>query len=136
MVFHYRMSICSKHSYHHSNQFSLELFSRQLRAPEEIVAAPLTEKIDVYSLGNVFFSILTGLLVNEDYTTSQAHSRIVHGMTEDIDVSYFESRSPAEYALVKIIQLCWTYDAEDRPSVFDIVALLENELVSLTKNRS
>ena len=108
----------------------------QLRAPEEIIDAPLTEKIDVYSLGNVFYSILTGLLVNGVYTTSQAHSRIVHGKTEDIDVSFFESRSPAEYALVKIIQLCWTYDAEDRPSIFDIVALLENALKSLSKNSS
>lgn len=62
----------------------------------------------------------------------QAHARIIHGQTEDIDVSYFESRSEAEYALVKVIQLCWTYDAKDRPSVFDVVLLIEKELKSLS----
>lgn len=123
-------SQCALH-FEPSNQCSLTLNSlHKLRAPEEILDAPLTEKIDVYSLGNVFYSILTGLLVNGEYTTSQAHFRIIHGKTEDIDVKYFESRSQAEYALVKIIQLCWIYDAEERPSVFDIVALLENEVKS------
>ena len=58
----------------------------------------------------------------------------MQGKTEDIAVTYFESRSQAEYALVKVIQLCWTYDAEDRPSIFDVVALLEKESQNLVKS--
>ncbi len=94
--------------------------------------SPLTESIDVYSLGNVFYSILTGLLVNREYSSTQAHARVVRGKTEDIDVEYFESRSQAELALVKVIQLCWTYNYEDRPSIFEVVALLEAEVKNLT----
>ena len=104
------------------------IFHSQLRAPEEIIDAPLTEKIDVYSLGNVFYSILTGLLVNKDYTVPKAHYMITHGKTEEIDVEYFESRSQAEMALVKVIQWCWTFEAEERPSVFQIVEYLEDEV--------
>ncbi len=87
--------------------------------------APLNEKIDVYSLGNVFYSILTGLFVNRDYSISQSHSRIRNGITEEIDVAFFESRSPAEVALVEVIQWCWTFEAEDRPSIFEVVNSLE-----------
>ena len=103
-------------------------FHSQLRSPEEIIDSPLTEKIDIYSLGNVFYSILTGLLVNRDYTLSAAHSRIKRGIPEEIDVQFFESRSPAEQALVKVIQWCWTFDEEERPSIFEAVAFLEDEV--------
>mmetsp|Transcript_21549 Transcript_21549/g.46870 ORF Transcript_21549/g.46870 Transcript_21549/m.46870 type:complete len:624 (+) Transcript_21549:183-2054(+) len=98
------------------------------RAPEEIIDAPLTEKIDVYSLGNVFYTILTGLLVNRKYNTPKAHWRITHGKTEEFDVDYFVSRSPAEMALVEVIQWCWTFKVEERPSVFQIVEYLEDEI--------
>ncbi len=108
--------------------FSFHYTNAQLRSPEEVNGGPLNEKIDVYSLGNVFYSILTGLLVNRDYTISQAHSRIRNGITEEIDVGFFESRSPAELALVKATQWCWTYDAEKRPSIFDIVDFLDEKV--------
>ncbi|KAL9190903.1 hypothetical protein ACHAXT_000609 [Thalassiosira profunda] len=98
------------------------------RAPEEIIDAPLSEKIDVYTLGNVFYSLLTGLLVNREYSIKESHWRITHGETEEIDVGYFESRSPPEMALVKAIQWCWTFEAEERPSIFDIVEFLAEEV--------
>jgi len=101
---------------------------KQLRAPEEIIDAPLTEKIDVYALGNLIYSVLTGLLVNRNFETEKAHRRITHGKTENIDVDYFDSRSPAEMALVKVIQWCWTFDANERPSIFQIVEFLEDEV--------
>jgi serine/threonine protein kinase len=110
---------------------SLRYINTQLRSPEEVEGSPLDEKIDVYSLGNVFYSILTGLLVNRDYTVSQAHYRIRNGITEEIDVGMFESRSSAELVLVKVIQWCWTYEAAKRPSIFEIVDFLDEEVNKL-----
>ena len=97
------------------------------RAPEEIIDAPLTEAIDVFALGNVFYSILTGLYVNNGYSVPEAHARLRHGKTEHIDVSYFESRSPAELTLVIAIQWMWTFNADERPSIFEIVKFLKDE---------
>lgn len=71
---------------------------------------------------------MTGLFVNDDYSISEAHNRITQGQTEEIDIDYFESRSPEELALVKAIQWCWTFNADERPSIFQIVEFLEEEL--------
>lgn len=111
-----------------TNIFVLFVSQHQLRAPEEIINAPLTEKIDVYSVGNVFYSILTGLLVNRNCDISKAHYRVSRGKTEPLSMDYFESRSAAEFALAKAIQWCWTFDFSDRPSIFEVVEFLENEV--------
>ena len=98
-----------------------------LRAPEEIIDAPLSEAIDVYSLGNVFYSILTGRYVNDDFSVSKAHQRLRQGKTEHLDASVYE-RSPAEFAIMKATQWMWTFDAVERPSIFDVLKFLEDEL--------
>ena len=97
-----------------------------LRAPEEIIDAPLTEAIDVYSLGNVFYSILTGRYVNDDYSVSKAHQRLRQGKTEHLDASVYENKSQAEFAIMKATQWMWTFDAVERPSIFDVLKFLES----------
>ena len=98
------------------------------RSPEEIIDAQLTEKIDVYSLGNLFYELLTGLYVNRGISTSKAHYRLRHGKTEPINERYFNLRSPQEAAILQAIKWCWTFKVVDRPSIFDIVAFLEDEV--------
>ena len=93
------------------------------RAPEENIDEPLTEKIDIYSLGNVLYSVLTGIMVHSERSSHEAHQRIVEGKTEPIADSYYEEPSLA--ALAEVIELCWTYDVEERPSIFEVVQVLE-----------
>lgn len=99
------------------------LLVSQLRAPEENIDAPLTEKIDVYSLGNCLYSLLTGKLVRGDYGSEEKIHEIVEGIQLPIPDVYNES--PISRLLVRAIRECWTHDVEDRPSIFQIVALLE-----------
>ena len=93
------------------------------RAPEENVDAPLTEAIDVYGIGNVFYALLTGRLVWEDFEYEERTRRIVEGETLEIPDSYLENESSHE--LARAIKACWTYDVESRPSIFEIVEFLE-----------
>jgi serine/threonine protein kinase len=93
------------------------------RAPEENIDAPLTEKIDVYSLGNVFYSVLTGIMVFNNVSSEEAHRRIVEGETEPIADFYYNEPNLA--ALAEAIEMCWTYDVEERPSIFEVVQFLE-----------
>ena len=103
-----------------------------LRAPEENVDAGLTEQIDVYSLGNVFYSVLTGAAVWEGYALSEKISRIVAGVTPRIDEFFYQTFSSE--VLVQATLLCWTYDAEERPTIFEIVRFLEQAIESNIRN--
>ena len=103
------------------------------RAPEENIDAPLNEKVDIYSLGNVLYSVLTGIMVYVDRGSDEAHKRIVDGKTEPIADLYYEEPSLA--ALAEAIELCWTYDIEERPTIFEIVEFLEKAVIANSKHR-
>lgn len=84
----------------------------------------------MYSLGNVLYALLTGRLVwngegsqGEVSSYDEFDERIVEGETVEIPDIYEEL--PASELLVRAIKACWTYDVEDRPSIFDLVAFLE-----------
>merc|ERR1712071_219567 len=92
------------------------------RAPEENVDGPLDEKIDVYSLGNVFYSILTGKLVWVDFDHEERNERIVEGYPLEIPDFYEENE--ASKKLVITIKACWNYEVDGRPSIFQVVEFL------------
>lgn len=93
------------------------------RAPEENVDGPLNEQADVYSLGNVFYSILTGKLVWQGYEFEERIEHIING--ENLPIPELYNESPVSNYLVLAIQSCWQVDARHRPTVFDLVKFLE-----------
>jgi serine/threonine protein kinase len=85
---------------------------------------PLNEKIDVWSHGMNMYALLTG--VNPFYDEPEAEvvqKKVVNGEKPYIDPRY-RSRSFAEGQLVEIMERCWTYDADERPDMSEIVRLL------------
>ena len=94
------------------------------RSPEEYKNEPLTEAIDVWSLGNNLYGLLTGVNPLYDFDTGPVPKRIIHGETGYIDPRYFK-RSKAEKSLAVVIQKCYKYLPEDRPTVFEVVQELD-----------
>lgn len=94
------------------------------RSPEEYRDQFLNEKVDVFSLGNNIYGLLTGLMVfHESETYEETQERVANGEKAFIDPRYKE-RSLAEAKLVEIIEKCHEYYPEDRPSIFEVVELL------------
>lgn len=94
------------------------------RSPEEYFDYPLNEKIDIWSLGNNFFAMLTGLspfphVPNHD----GVKKRLMRNETATIDPIWHE-QSFAERKLAEIIPLCWKIDPDERIDISSLVKLL------------
>ena len=101
----------------------------QWRAPEEYKDDPLNEAIDIWSLGNNFFALLTGYspLVKNLENLSELKNKVMDGQTAFIDPR-FHLRSYAESALADIIPLCWKLDPDERIDIFELTQLLRGHL--------
>ncbi len=94
----------------------------------------MTEKIDIYSLGNVFYTLLTGTIVWEGTEFQERTRRIIEGKT--LPIPDYVNKSLSSKILATVIIDCWTHDAEKRPSIFDVVEYLEEAVKSQKKNAS
>ena len=105
----------------------------QFRAPEEYRYDRETEKIDVYTLGLVLYKILTngGSLYN-GMKTSIRETYVKNGGRPNItDSEILKSTHPYDTTLLKAIDLCWTFDPEERPGAREIANLLHGALKTL-----
>lgn len=82
----------------------------------------------MYSLGNAFYSLLTGKIVWENVEKRERDRQIISGETLYIP-DYYED-SPSSSALAGVIEACWTYSPDDRPSIFEVVNTLEEAVAS------
>ncbi len=110
------------------------------RSPEEYKDQPLTEQIDVWSLGNNIYTLLTGLgpLYDVEHN-DEFRKKITNGETAYIDPRYKE-RSPSEAELVELIPKCFVFKPEDRLTIFEVVhflreAVKKNLSVGMTQEK-
>ena len=79
------------------------------------------------------YGLLTGLSPFYDEPhTSKVQKKVIAGELPYIDPRY-SKRSFEEAQMVSIMKECWEYDADKRPSIFDIVHKLR-AAVALKKN--
>ncbi len=109
------------------------LFFRQWRAPEEYLDHFLTEKVDVYSLGNNIYALLTGLMPYQERGIGweDAYELGSRGEKVFIDPRY-RDKSLAEAKLVEIIERCHELNPDHRPSIFEVVGFLRKALQEFT----
>lgn len=94
------------------------------RAPEEYADGLLNEKIDVWSMGNNIYALLTGLWPFYEYEDDvPMHLKVANGETSFIDPRY-KTRSSIEGNLVKVLEKCWEFNVDDRVDIFEVVAFL------------
>ncbi len=113
------------------------------RSPEEVQNqvddgtndVALTEKVDVYSLGNTLFVLLTGTeprgKKNKKNRLKQVSQELAKGMKPAFPAKYEESDDPAVTAIRNAIMLCWEPDPGRRPSAAEIANQLYTALGNL-----
>jgi len=103
-----------------------------VRSPEEYNSDPLNEKLDVYSFGNILYTLLYQYYpyfeYNDDYHTVRS------GIPPTIDEAVAD-RSYADDVLLRVMKLCYERDPEQRIDIFGVVSILreaveQNEMLN------
>jgi serine/threonine protein kinase len=91
----------------------------------------------VYSLGNNFFGMLTGLepFWEEEDDYDKIKIRVRQGEKAPLDRRFFDpQRNFAESKLAEIIDQCHEFDPEKRPTIFQVVEFLRNAVTEVDNN--
>jgi len=106
------------------------------RSPEEYEYKHLTEKIDVYSMGNIFYSLLMGFKVFTDVRSSKAQKIVMAGGRPKLSEEIEKSSDPFEIVLLHAMRMCQAQDRKERASAREVVRFLDAELDRLSIERS
>lgn len=106
--------------------------SLKFRAPEEYAFLEENEMVDIYSMGNIFYSILSGNMPFEGQKESKAQKKVLDGVRPKIPDEIKQSDDFAVQKLISITKKCWSKKAKDRPSAASIRDELQDLMDRMT----
>ncbi len=71
--------------------------------------------IDIYSMGNIFYSIIAGEMPYDDMKEGDAQKKIRHGERPDVPEEVLNSNDEAIQAILSAMKRCWEQNPRDRP---------------------
>jgi serine/threonine protein kinase len=86
---------------------------------------PETVAIDNYSMGNIFYVLLTRSYPFEDMKKTEAQEAVKKGQRPVIPDEFLHSEDPIIQALVAAIGKCWTHDPKERATSREIQQYLK-----------
>lgn len=99
--------------------------NQQHRSPEEYSYELQTEKIDIFSLGNVFYVILFKRMPFEDVKTSDMQRLIRHGVRDELPL---DMDNTIHKIFAQVIHMCWKHDWRERATAKEIANYLAQSL--------
>lgn len=115
----------------------------QWRSPEEAKGAnDLTEKVDVFSMGHIFFRLICGhepwnkFEVGGMPEKAELNEKVKNGILPRIPDEITKSKDPEVVAIREAMLQCYRYDPLQRPSARSIVNKLMATLVVLQSKKS
>jgi len=103
----------------------------KFRSPEEYNHVQQTEKVDCYSMGNVFYSLLTEYWPFEGMDEKEAQQEIMDGERPPIDHNIRNSSDPIDAAFIKAISMCWRQNPEKRATAKEVKHFLAEQIKSI-----
>jgi serine/threonine protein kinase len=111
----------------------------QWRSPEEARGEQfLTEKVDVFSMGHIFFRLICGhepwnkLEIGGKPSKEEIHEKVQKGVLPVLPDDVMNTDN-AEIAVIRDVMLqCYTFDPAERPSARSIAIELDDALIKLS----
>ena len=102
--------------------------SRKFRSPEEYRYSPETIQIDVYSLGNIFYGLLTRQELFGGKSSIVVKKFVKQGVRSEFPPELLNSSDPATAVLIEATQACWIDDPTKRATSQQIKQLLSKTM--------
>lgn len=110
--------------------------SGRLRSPEEYAYLPQTEKVDVYSLGNILHMLLTNETRPFDKdSTDTAMSKVKQGERPFVSQEIRLSKDPIDRALLQAMTMCHVQEANERSTALQVANFLKANLELIDPGR-
>ena len=103
----------------------------KFRAPEEYLYLGESEKIDIYSMGNIFYSLLTEYWPFEGMDEKEAQRKIMGGARPPIDDDIRSSGDPIDNAFIEAIGMCWRQNPDERATAKEVKEYLISQIKSI-----
>jgi len=105
------------------------------RSPEEYSGKfrVLNEKVDVYSMGNIFYTLLMDKIAFDRVATKKARDAVLHGLRPIMDLQVKNSKNQVDIILLHAMDMCYTQAPEERASARDVANYLATELQKIEK---
>jgi len=98
------------------------------RSPEEYNNAPLTEKLDIYSAGNILYGIITGKKPWNGERGKHIKDDIQTGKRPEVDAAIRDAEGTVDAELVRLLDRVYEADPDERASAKEVVVALEQLL--------
>lgn len=105
------------------------------RSPEEYKYELQDEKVDLYSLGNVIYLLLTGERAFHDIDEKSAIKEIVKGTQPSVNEKILTSDIPEDQALLHAMKMCFVYNPKERPSAREVSKYLQSKFNEISRNK-
>jgi serine/threonine protein kinase len=107
----------------------------RFRSPEEYRYDPQSEKVDVYSLGNIFYTLLMEESPFHDVSSKQAKHIVKHGGRPELSDTIVNSTDASIGAMVEAMELCHVRYPESRATARQVATLLQSKLEQIDPGR-
>ena len=98
------------------------------RAPEEYDMAPLSEKLDIYSAGNILYGIITGHRPWSDERGKHVRAAIQKGERPLVNDTIRNAAGTVDAELTRLLDRLYEHDPTKRASAGEVVGELESLL--------
>ncbi|KAL7560677.1 hypothetical protein ACA910_001359 [Epithemia clementina (nom. ined.)] len=105
------------------------------RAPEEYAYAPQTEKVDIFSLGNVFYMFLSRTWPFEDISDTKAAEILGKGGRPKLPSSIRHSKNPIHRILLEAMLMCHKQNPQERATAREVEAFFKSKLDDLVPGK-
>jgi len=100
----------------------------KFRSPEEYLYHPETEKVDVYSMGNIFWMLLHGKYPFASMTRKATRKAVSKGQRPPFDTAIARSDDEDIQTLIEATRMCWKQKPAERASARDVQLYLQSRI--------